>query len=290
MSDYLNRTGSIIVLLTLMVLSVILSTQFSFGRLFARASQESRDLSARGVGWLRRWIERRRKDRERREVVAKHTKKGSAVGDRDPEIERTATGDREFAGRRSPIPTPIPGPAGGRAQGAEMAPPLPLPEPAPVKASARRNGAFTLPPPSLLDAAKVERKIDERELMEAARQLEEKCREFAVEGQVAQIHPGPVVTTFEFKPEAGVKYSKITGLADDLCLAMQAESVLIDRIPGQVHGRHPDSQSEPRGDLAARAARIRRLPAIAVEADAGARQDDPRRAVPDATSRRCRTC
>jgi S-DNA-T family DNA segregation ATPase FtsK/SpoIIIE len=42
-----------------------------------------------------------------------------------------------------------------------------------------------------------------------------------------------VVTTFEFKPDAGVKYSKVTSLADDLCLAMQAESVLIDRIPGK---------------------------------------------------------
>jgi S-DNA-T family DNA segregation ATPase FtsK/SpoIIIE len=97
----------------------------------------------------------------------------------------------------------------------------------------RKRGAFTLPPPSLLDAPKAERKIDERELMDAAHLLAEKCREFAVEGQVAQIHPGPVVTTFEFKPEAGVKYSKVTGLADDLCLAMQAESVLIDRIPGK---------------------------------------------------------
>src|SRR5207247_6230006 len=65
------------------------------------------------------------------------------------------------------------------------------------------------------------------------RLLEEKCREFSVEGSVVQIHPGPVVTTFEFKPDAGVKYSKVTGLADDLCLAMQAESVLIDRIPGK---------------------------------------------------------
>ncbi len=50
---------------------------------------------------------------------------------------------------------------------------------------------------------------------------------------MVQIHPGPVVTTFEFKPDAGVKYAKITSLADDLCLAMQAESVLIDRIPGK---------------------------------------------------------
>ena len=69
--------------------------------------------------------------------------------------------------------------------------------------------------------------------MDGARLLEEKCREFSVEGTVVQIHPGPVVTTYEFKPDAGVKYSKITGLADDLCLAMQAESVLIDRIPGK---------------------------------------------------------
>ena len=52
-----------------------------------------------------------------------------------------------------------------------------------------------------------------------ARLLEEKCREFSVEGTVVQ-PPGPVVTTFEFKPDAGVKYSKITGLADDLCLAL----------------------------------------------------------------------
>jgi len=97
----------------------------------------------------------------------------------------------------------------------------------------RRKGDYTLPPLALLDAPKTERKIDERELMDGARLLEEKCREFAVEGTVVQIHPGPVVTTFEFKPDAGVKYSKITGLADDLSLAMQAESVLIDRIPGK---------------------------------------------------------
>jgi S-DNA-T family DNA segregation ATPase FtsK/SpoIIIE len=63
--------------------------------------------------------------------------------------------------------------------------------------------------------------------------LAEKCGEFSVAGSVVQIHPGPVVTTFEFKPEAGVKYSKITSLADDLSLAMRAESVLIERIPGK---------------------------------------------------------
>jgi S-DNA-T family DNA segregation ATPase FtsK/SpoIIIE len=202
-----------------MTLSVIASTHFSFGRLFEAASQESRDLSARGVGWLRRWYEERRKDRERREVIAKHTKKAGAAA---PAIAPAA-------------PTRGPGSAPVVARKPmTVAPPLPLPEPlTPASSAPRRNGGYTLPPASLLDAAKAERKIDERELRDSARQLEEKCREFAVEGQVAQIHPGPVVTTFEFKPEAGVKYSKITGLQDDLCLAMQAESVLIDRIPGK---------------------------------------------------------
>src|SRR5207244_1873462 len=46
-------------------------------------------------------------------------------------------------------------------------------------------------------------------------------------------NPGPVVTTYEFKPEAGVKYSRITSLSDDLCLAMRAESILIERMPGK---------------------------------------------------------
>jgi S-DNA-T family DNA segregation ATPase FtsK/SpoIIIE len=115
------------------------------------------------------------------------------------------------------------------------APPLLLADAEPLaKAPAeRRKGDYALPPLALLDAPKTERKVDERELMDGARLLEEKCREFAVEGSVVQIHPGPVVTTFELKPDAGVKYSKVTSLSDDLCLAMQAESVLIDRIPGK---------------------------------------------------------
>ncbi len=52
-------------------------------------------------------------------------------------------------------------------------------------------------------------------------------------GQVKEIHPGPVVTTYEFKPDAGVKYSKIVGLTDDLALALEAESIRIDRVSGK---------------------------------------------------------
>ena len=66
-----------------------------------------------------------------------------------------------------------------------------------------------------------------------AQVLTEKYSEFDVHGQVTQINPGPVVTTFEYKPEAGVKYSRITNLTEDLCLALKAESILVERMAGK---------------------------------------------------------
>ncbi|MBA4185669.1 MAG: DNA translocase FtsK 4TM domain-containing protein, partial [Acidobacteria bacterium] len=81
------------------------------------------------------------------------------------------------------------------------------------------------PPPRIL--------IKEDEARALAKELEEKTKEFNATGRVVNICPGPVVTTYEYKPDPGVKYSRITGLADDLCLALKAESIRIDRIPGK---------------------------------------------------------
>ncbi|HEY2039432.1 MAG TPA: DNA translocase FtsK [Edaphobacter sp.] len=92
---------------------------------------------------------------------------------------------------------------------------------------------YKLPPSSLLHRSEEQATVREDALREEARTLVEKCAEFDVDGQVTHINPGPVVTTFEFKPDAGVKYSRVTGLADDLCLAMAAESILIERMAGK---------------------------------------------------------
>jgi DNA segregation ATPase FtsK/SpoIIIE, S-DNA-T family len=92
---------------------------------------------------------------------------------------------------------------------------------------------YKLPPSSLLYRSEEQTVVREDALREEARILVEKCAEFDVDGQVTHINPGPVVTTFEFKPDAGVKYSRVTGLADDLCLAMAAESILIERMAGK---------------------------------------------------------
>jgi S-DNA-T family DNA segregation ATPase FtsK/SpoIIIE len=92
---------------------------------------------------------------------------------------------------------------------------------------------FKLPPSTLLNPGEGPQTVREDELRDEAKVLVEKCGEFDVRGQVVQINPGPMVTTYEFKPEAGVKYSRVTGLADDLCLAMRAESILIERMAGK---------------------------------------------------------
>jgi S-DNA-T family DNA segregation ATPase FtsK/SpoIIIE len=103
----------------------------------------------------------------------------------------------------------------------------------PVTITPKSIRGYKLPPSSLLYRSEEQTVVREEALREEARTLVEKCGEFGVDGQVTQINPGPVVTTFEFRPDAGVKYSRVTGLADDLCLAMAAESILIERMAGK---------------------------------------------------------
>jgi DNA segregation ATPase FtsK/SpoIIIE, S-DNA-T family len=102
-----------------------------------------------------------------------------------------------------------------------------------VTLAPRSVSGYRLPPSTLLHRSDESQVVREDDLRSQARILVEKCGEFDVRGQVVQINPGPVVTTFEFRPEAGVKYSRVTGLAEDLCLAMRAESILIERMAGK---------------------------------------------------------
>jgi len=97
----------------------------------------------------------------------------------------------------------------------------------------RSTQSYKLPSTALLQPGSGPEPHAAEELKRLAQVLVTKCEEFDVHGAVTQINPGPVVTTFEFKPEAGVKYNRITNLTEDLCLALEAESILIERIPGK---------------------------------------------------------
>jgi S-DNA-T family DNA segregation ATPase FtsK/SpoIIIE len=92
---------------------------------------------------------------------------------------------------------------------------------------------YVLPPSEFLTPAAPRIEQKDEELLAIAQELTDKTKEFNVTGRVMHICQGPVVTTYEFKPDPGVKYSRVTGLADDLCLALKAESIRIDRIPGK---------------------------------------------------------
>ena len=100
----------------------------------------------------------------------------------------------------------------------------------------RERGRITLPSLNLLEDPPPRRKkgTDKDSLRLKSQQLENKLRDYGVEGQVVEVHPGPVVTMYEFQPAAGVKLSKISSLADDLALAMSAMSVrIVAPIPGK---------------------------------------------------------
>jgi S-DNA-T family DNA segregation ATPase FtsK/SpoIIIE len=117
-------------------------------------------------------------------------------------------------------------------------PQIPRPSSRRPEKPARREIKLThdaLPPMSLLTEGPKQDTINDevhKKYLEIGHLIESRCREFSVEGEVTAYHPGPVVTTFEFKPSAGVKYAKVVNLGDDLALALKAESIRIERISG----------------------------------------------------------
>ena len=113
----------------------------------------------------------------------------------------------------------------------------PVAKPVREKAATRKkkesHDGYELPPTDFLVAPEPEVKPSQEEIDEVQAELEQTMESFNVKGRVQKPMYGPVVTTFPFKPDPGVKYSRVTGLEDDLCLALKAESIRIDRIPGK---------------------------------------------------------
>src|ERR1051326_7288317 len=210
----LKPGGAATVLVSTFLFSLFLATTFSFARAIAILKSRFGSVSAL---W-QRWASLTEKGREQTGVAAEETRKEKPI-------------------RKQTIVTELPSPPSGRGsldskavatgEGLSHAPIRPLKIPKPLLP----NPEF--PSPALLRPPAAAFKVHEDELRQRARSIEEKAGEFEVQGTVQQIHPGPVVTTFEFKPDAGVKYSRITSLGDDLCLALEAESVRIDRLPGK---------------------------------------------------------
>ncbi|MGA3327976.1 MAG: DNA translocase FtsK [Terriglobia bacterium] len=234
-----NRLGASIVAVTVFITSLFLVTRFSFGWaaefLQTRWSRVLTPLKTRWRAWQEaraaKAATRLRQQMERQRVMGK-----------PPVLIQKLAARPTLSGKPLPV-LPASAPAGAppakpEAEEKPGAPPvvrMPQPSPSspPPKIVGRAVHGYKLPSATLLRPSEDSEGIDEEELKERATRLTAKFLEFGVTGSVTQIHPGPVVTTYEFKPEAGIKYSRITNLVDDLCLAMKAESILIDRIAGK---------------------------------------------------------
>jgi S-DNA-T family DNA segregation ATPase FtsK/SpoIIIE len=241
---YFNLAGAYIVCATVLAVALYLSTAFSFSAVQVWAPTRFAFAIALWNRW-KDWQEERAKKRMQKDLEKRRASPKPVIT------------TQLFPAR--PAPPPQPPPVESRRTGIERAleehdpayiqaaasleapPPMPAPEVGERADSAQKAkttmpriaGGYKLPPSSLLHRPDEQQAVDAEELKLLAKVLTEKYAEFDVTGQVTQINPGPVVTTFEFKPEAGIKYSRITNLTDDLCLALKAESILIERMAGK---------------------------------------------------------
>jgi S-DNA-T family DNA segregation ATPase FtsK/SpoIIIE len=97
------------------------------------------------------------------------------------------------------------------------------------------SGPFQLPDVSLFEPTPVgERSYDRDSLLMNSKILEKKLADFGVTGRVVRVHPGPVITMYEYEPAAGIKVNKIVNLTDDLTMALRAISIrIIAPLPGK---------------------------------------------------------
>ncbi|MDX9820444.1 MAG: DNA translocase FtsK 4TM domain-containing protein [Syntrophales bacterium] len=203
LSPSFNYTGSYIVFLAVLMLSLIVIGNISVVALAAGARRAFLAAS--------RWI----------------AAKGSAAAFRFHKMKR-----RRQAEKEPWIPPAV--------QVVEEAPPpAEKPKAKPAEQThfefAEGGGSFTLPPLKLLDEVdRRDTRLKRDSLLANSRILEKKLADFGVEAKVIEVKAGPVITMYELEPAPGVKINRITNLADDLALALKAPSVrIIAPIPGK---------------------------------------------------------
>ncbi len=233
----LGTTGAVLLSSALVLLAIPLATQVSLAEVFLGLRIRFSGLWSRGtVRWARR-RDSRTKERLRRTVVAKHLEKARQSPVSLDEVPFTRDD-------LPPVLVELPGPGRFSLTKTTVAPRKQAPSPGAAAGPARKKPdtqqnlplvveGYTYPPSSLLERRENVGTVDRKLLAESGKLIAAKCAEFGVEGDIAEYHPGPVVTTYEFRPAAGIKVNQVMGLSEDLALALSAESIRIERLPGR---------------------------------------------------------
>jgi S-DNA-T family DNA segregation ATPase FtsK/SpoIIIE len=232
MTALMNPLGAMLVTATLLAATIVVTTRFSFASAAVRVGDGMGGRLASGRAWIAAYRENRRREAQKKALEKKHAKSAAERQSGAETLLPVASTARASIPLDDVHEIDLP-PARPKVS---ARPALPRPTPPPKQQQLLQGppaGGYALPPLELLNDATPQEGENEKDLLARAQLLTDKFHEFAVLGKVVAIHPGPVVTTFEFAPEAGVRYSKIVGLVDDLCLGLKAESIRIDRIPGR---------------------------------------------------------
>jgi S-DNA-T family DNA segregation ATPase FtsK/SpoIIIE len=246
---FAGPVGGIVALLFLLLVGILLLSGASAGAVVDRLAERARD----------RWYERRRAANERRQVSEEararhrvierqvrrlensHDYKGSLTVKEvegrgrfrivrkqaeeavvDEAAETPAVKQNSVASARASKPaTTRPAPKSKRAQVQEEFD------------FVEDLESYELPKETFLELAEEAPERDSAALIEMSKLITAKCQEFRVRGEVVNIRTGPVITTYEFRLDSGVKISAVQNLTEDLALALRTDSVRIERIPGR---------------------------------------------------------
>ena len=200
---YSNPVGAVIILTLIWLIGFIMTTGFSLLAFFKRCYGISVSLVDHLKTFYLKHRERRQKAKKRRKTI-----KAKAVKKQAP-IKIKSTAKPQVKSK-----------------------PVPKQE---VFEFMRSGSGFQLPSVNILEDPTTQSiSADDDNLRMLSKLLEKKLEDFGVRGQVVAISPGPVITTFEYAPAAGIKINKIVNLADDLALALRATSIrIVAPIPGK---------------------------------------------------------
>ncbi len=200
---YANFAGSVIILTLLWLIGFILATGFSILRFFKRTKHVASSSTERIATYFIKRQERRKKAVKRKQAAAVQKAR------KTEKIEiKTA--------KATPVKKKV--------------------KPKQAVFDFMQNGdKYQLPSINFLDAPEPrDTSVDDDNLKMQSRLLEKKLDDFGVKGKVVAVTPGPVITTFEYAPAAGVKINKVVSLSDDLSLALRATSIrIVAPIPGK---------------------------------------------------------
>jgi len=236
LSGQITAAFSLVFCFLSMMISLVLIARFSLKRIAVFLGK----LLAKGTlvfgRWLKTRLEEYQEKRRQKKLEEKHKK--------DTVIEERAEEPAWDMGKETPKGHSSPDWAtdknwdiGGKEKKRVIKEPSKIPEESYLfsdiadKAAVGQN--YQSPPLTYLDAPSEKSQIDYRELEDKKVELGRRLEEFRIRGSIVEYTPGPVITTYEFVPDTGVKVKDVTSMSEDLALVAKAQYVRIERILGK---------------------------------------------------------